>query len=214
LPRAPRVGHLTVAFGLVLGALGACSSDPPDEVVIDEGSVPDDATTTSTTAGSTTTGPPTSGLGPPTLDDSSPVTTAGVGAVEFGMSVAEAEAAGGSRLVPVDPDDATGCYEVELEQGPLGLRFTVADDTIERLDVVDGAVATRSGAGIGDTAQQLRDLFPDQLEEGADPDGEGQVLTFVPQDEGDAGTRIIFVIEDDEVASFRAGRRPIVDTGC
>lgn len=199
--------------GAALAALVGCSSDPEDEVVIDEGSVPDEATTTTTPA-TTTSAPPTSGLGPPTLDDSSAVTTAGVGAVEFGMSVAEAEQAAGSPLVPLDPEDATGCYEVEPEEGPLGLRFTIADDTIERLDVVDGAVATRSGAGIGDSAQQLRDLFGESLVEGTDPDGDGPVLTFVPQDEGDAGTRIIFALEDDQVTSYRAGRRPIVDTGC
>jgi hypothetical protein len=191
----------------------ACASEEPDAVVIDEGSVPEEATTTSAPA-TTTSAPPTSALGPPTLDDSSPVTTAGVGDVEFGMSVAEAEAAAGTRLVPLDPEDTTGCYRVEPEDGPLGLEFTVADDTIERLDVVDGAVATLSGAGIGDTEQQLRELFGDLLVDGADPDGEGQALTFVPRDESDAGTRIIFVMESDEVASYRAGRRPIVDTGC
>jgi hypothetical protein len=181
--------------------------------VIDVGTVPADATTTEappTTADTT----PTSGLGPATLDDSSPVSTAGVGPVEFGMSVAEAEAAAGSRLQPLEGQEAGGCYEAAFQEGPLGLQLTVADDTIERLDVVDGAVSTLSGAGIGDTAAQLEELFGDQLEPGADPDGEGDVLTFIPQDEGDAGTRIIFVMEGDEVASFRSGRRPIVDTGC
>jgi hypothetical protein len=204
---------------VALVALTACSDDEPDQVVVDEGRVPDEATTTSgvPTTAPPSTAPPTD-LGPPTLTDSSPVSTAGIGDVEFGMSVAEAEEAAGSPLVPVDPEDAEGCYVAAFEDGPIGLQLTISNDTVERLDVVDGPVSTLSGAGIGDTAAQLRELFGDQLVPGADPDGEGEVLTFVPEDEGDAGTRIIFVMtggtDAGEVAELRAGTRPIVDSGC
>jgi hypothetical protein len=204
-----------LAAVLTAVALVGCSSSGEDEVVIDDGTVPPDVTaTTATTAPPTTAGGPTTALGPPTLTESSAVTTAGIDTVEFGMSASEVARAAGSAVVPADGADTGGCYVATLDAGPPGLTLTFSDDTLERLDITEGAVATRSGAGIGDTTQQLRDLFGEQLVEGADPDGEGEALTFVPQDEGDAGTRIIFVIEGDRVASFRAGTRPIVDSGC
>lgn len=202
-------------LGALVAALVGCSSSGEDQVVIDDGTIPPEVTaTTATTAPPTSAGAPTSALGPPTLSESSAVTTAGIDTVEFGMSVAEVERAAGSRIVPADGADTAGCYVATLDQGPPGLTLTFSDDTLERLDITEGAVATRSGAGIGDTTQQLIDLFGEQLVAGADPDGEGEALTFVPEDEGDAGTRIIFVIDADRVASFRAGTRPIVDSGC
>jgi hypothetical protein len=207
--------RLVLVAAVAALVVAGCSSSGEDQVVIDDGTVPPEVTaTTATTAVPTTAGGPTTALGPPTLSESSAVTTAGIDTVEFGMSAGEVEVAAGSRVVPADGADTAGCYVATLESGPPGLTLTFSDDTLERLDITEGAVATRSGAGIGDTTQQLRDLFGDQLVEGADPDGEGEALTFVPQDEGDAGTRIIFVIEGDRVASFRAGTRPIVDGGC
>lgn len=190
----------------------ACSSSEPDRVIVDEGTVPAEVTTSAGPA--TTDGTvPTTDLGPPTLDDTSAVTTAGIATVEFGMSVAEAEAAAGSHLSPVE-GDASSCYVATFDDGPDGLTVTVSADTVERIDIVDGAIATLSGAGIGDTATQLQDLFGEQLESAPDPDGSGDALIFVPADEGDAGTRIIFAVDGDTVTAFRAGRRPIVDTGC
>lgn len=214
-PSAAHRRHAAAGVLIALGAaLAACSSSGPDQVVIDEGTVPPEVTATTAPPVSTTAGTPTSALGPPTLSDSSAITTAGIGDVEFGMSAVEVEQAAGSRLVPEEGADTAGCYRAELESGPRGLVLTISDDTFVRLDVTEGALATLSGAGIGDTTQQLRDLFGDQLVEGPDPDGEGTALTFVPRDEGDAGTRIIFEIADDRVVSLRAGTRPTVDTGC
>ena len=209
---------------LVVGAAvlpsAACSDPEPDQVVIDAGSVPPEATATSAPPASDA--PPatdspvtdTEPIGPPALTDSSLVTTAGIDDVAFGMSVAEVERAAGSRLSPVesDPDDA--CYFATFDEGPTGLEILIVDGNFERLDIVDGTITTRSGAGIGDTSAQLTELFGEQLEDGADPDGEGQALTYVPSDESDRGTLIIFTMDGDTVASYRAGRTPMVNTGC
>lgn len=208
------------ALALLCGA-SACTSSEPDRVIVDEGTIPPEATATTappdtSSDDSATTAPPTVvELGPPVLGDGSLVTTAGIDEVAFGMSVAEAEQAAGSPLRPLDgADPDSGCYRAAFEEGPLGLELTVVDDTIERLDVIDGVVSTRSGAGIGDTTAQIEELFGDQLEPGPDPDGSGEVLTYVPADESDRGTLIIFEIEGDAVTTFRAGRTPVVSTGC
>lgn len=214
--RLPRLTAGSLALALLLTA-PACTEPKDDEVVIDDGTIPPEATASTgpdPEAPTDETTPETEPLGPPTLSDSSAITTAGIDDVAFGMSVEEAERAAGARLVAVEGEQPEGCYHAELEEGPSGLQFTVVDGTVERLDVTSGALATRSGAGIGDTTAQLRELFPDQLDEGADPDGSGQVLTYVPTDESDLGTLIIFEIEGDQVARFRSGRTPTVNTGC
>ncbi len=203
---------------LAVAAAPGCTDPEPDRVEIVEGTLPQ-TTTEPPATGPATTGPPgdttTTSLGPPTLDESSPVSTAGVGEVDFGMTAAEAERAAGSRLVAQEGQDPAGtCWGGALESGPPGLTFTVVDGVVQRLDVDDGPLSTVSGAGIGDTADQLRELFGERLEEGPDPDGSGTVLTYVPQDAGDAGTRIIFTVEAEVVTSLRAGQLPVVATGC
>jgi len=213
-----------LAVGLAIAAAcctAACTSPESDRVIVDEGSIPPDATATTAPPStapddSATTAPPTTvELGPPVLTDGSLVTTAGIDEVAFGMSVTEAEQAAGSPLRPLDDaDPSAACYRAAFEEGPLGLELTVVDDTIERLDVTDGVVTTRSGAGIGDTTAQLEELFGDQLEPSADSDGSGEVLTYVPADESDRGTLIIFEVEGDAVTAYRAGRTPVVSTGC
>lgn len=203
--------------GLAVTVAAGCSEPGDDRVEVVDGTLPPTTTSSPTTAPATT-GPPgdtTTSLGPPTLDDTSPVSTAGVGEVDFGLTRAEAEQAAGSRLVALDGQDPAGpCWRGALESGPLGLTFTVVDGVVQRLDVDDGPLATVSGAGIGDTADQLRELFGERLEEGPDPDGSGTTLTYVPQDASDAGTRIIFSVEAEVVTSLRAGQLPVVATGC
>jgi hypothetical protein len=217
--RARFVAAMVVAVA-AFGA-AACTSPEPDRVLVDEGRVPPEATATTAAPSAapddtTATSPPsTIELGPPALTDGSLVTTAGIDDVAFGMSVTEAEQAAGSPLVALDgADPDSACYRAAFEEGPLGLELTVVDDTVERLDVTDGVVTTRSGAGIGDTTAQLEELFADQLEPGVDPDGSGEVLTYVPADESDRGTLIIFEIGGGTVTTFRAGRTPVVSTGC
>lgn len=204
---------------VLLGALTAaasvtgCTDPEPDRVIVDDGSIPPEVT--ATTAPPTTEAPTTAtSLGPPTLDDSSAVSTAGLGPVEFGMTVAEAERAAGSRLVPTEGSADAPCWTGAFEEGPLGLTLLVADGEVRRLDVTDGVLATVSGAGIGDTADQLRELFGANLEDAPDPDGSGAALIYVPSDESDAGTRIIFTVEDGTVTALRAGQLPEVATGC
>jgi hypothetical protein len=214
VPR-PAASTTALVCAVVATIMGACSSPEPDRVIVDAGTVP--AEVTATTAAepdedpeATTT---TTALGPATLSASSAVTTAGVDDVAFGMSLSEAQRAAGSRILPEQDGHDPDCYVAVLEDGPGGLRLTFAAGVFERLDVVEGAIATRSGAGIGDTADQLQDLFGDQLEAGTDAAG-NPTLTFVPIDESDAGTLIVFTLADDRVTEMRAGRRPIVETGC
>lgn len=201
-----------VAAALVVAlAAAACSSSEPDRVIVEEGTLPPDATS-STTAGPSTT-VSAEELGPPTLDERSAVTTVGIDTVEFGMTVEEAQEAAGTPLVPLQADHDASCYEVRPQEGPPGLTFLVVDGRIERLDVTSGEISTRSGAGIGDPADQIKDLFGDRIDERVTTEGTSE-LVFVPEDEADAQFRIIFDTEERVVTAFRAGRLPHVDAGC
>jgi hypothetical protein len=196
---------LLVGVLLAFAAVAGCSSSTENKVAVVDG---ESSTTTTTVA----TLPVPSDLGEPTLTDDSEVTTVGFGAVEFGMTLEDAEKAAGTRLVVIDGEAGSSCYRVEPEQGPDGVSFLVSDGRIERVDIDSGAVTTRSGAGIGMAVAELTTLFPERLQSAPTPNG--TVLTFVPTDEGDADYRIIFETDGTTVTSFRAGKLPEVEEGC
>jgi hypothetical protein len=184
--------------------MASCSSSTDNRVEVVEGG-------TSTTAATSETTAPIE-FGEPTLSDDSEVTTVGLDAVEFGMTFEDAQAAAGTRFVPLDGETVGACYRVRPEEGPEGVTFVVSDGRIERVDVDAGAVTTRSGAGVGMPVGELTALYPDQLE--ASPGASGTTFTFVPTDEADAEYRIIFDTDSTVVTAFRAGKLPQVTEGC
>ena len=144
------------------------------------------------------------------------VTIGGLGAVRVGMTMEEAEAAAGLELAG-EPDVRIneGCYFIS-PVGLDGVTFMVTDGTIARVDIVSGPITTRSGAGIGSTEQEIKNLFGDQIVVSPHAYVEGHYLTFVPVDEGDDRYRVVFETDGREVTQYRAGRLPEVDyvEGC
>jgi len=135
------------------------------------------------------------------------VSTVGIGALTFGMSVAEAERTLGAEFVEVI-DGATGaCYEIRPAGGPAGVQLTVTGGTIERIDITTDVITTRSGAGVGMTETALFELFGERLTSEARTGG-GNTITFTPVDPGDAEFRVIFESDGATVTSFRSGRVP------
>jgi hypothetical protein len=182
----------------------ACSTSTENRVEVVEGT---GATTTIPSGPATTLD-----LGDPTLTDDVEVTTVGIGDVEFGMTVEEAQVAAGTELTRQDGGTET-CWVVVPREGPEGVSFVVTDGTVERVDVAAAGVETPSGAGVGMSQSELEALFPDRLE-GVDVLG-GRQYTFVPNDPGEAELRIIFLTDGSEVVSYKAGRLPIVEApGC
>lgn len=159
-----------------------------------------------------TTTPAGAVAGPATLADTTPVTTAGLGTVLFGMPVAAAEKAAGTRLLP-DPTFAAGaqCIVVKPEAGPAGLTFTVANGAVQRLDVrAPGKLRTRSGAGVGSSEATLKTLFAEKLVVTATAGARRAVYT--PTDASNADFRVIFELDaTGAVTAFRAGRVGVVD---
>ena len=140
-----------------------------------------------------------------TLSDSSTVSTVGLDEVDFGMTVAQAEAAANTRMIACAP--VSECYRVTPLDAPEGISFVVTAGTIERVDITSGPITTRSGIGIGSTQERVMELFAAQIETQVNDDSSVDLI-FVPQDEGDDQFRVIFTVRDGVVDSFRSGRVP------
>lgn len=154
------------------------------------------------------------GIGTPTLDATSSVSTVGIDRIMFGMTVRDAQIAAGSRFTPVTP--VGDCFLVVPEAGQAGLTFWVVAGTVERVDVDTRTITTRSGAGIGDTEDQIRELFGERIHTTQLPDGSGNLLAYVPKDVQDATYRVIFLSNGIQITRMWAGRLPWVEElgGC
>ncbi len=183
-------------------------------------------TTTSTSTTTTTTSVPLttttftveepedpSAFGPPTLSSTSTMSTVGLDSVSFGMTVAAAQEAAGTTLIPVGP--IGDCYHVVPYDAPEGIVFLVSQSTIERVDINSGPITTRSGVGVGSPESMVTDLFGDSIEREVRADGTVD-LVFVPSDPGDRNYRVVFNVLDGTVRAMKSGRLPQVmsDTGC
>ena len=150
--------------------------------------------------------PPIDDLGRPTLDASSSVSTVGIDRIMFGMTIHDAQVAAGSRFTPVTP---TGhCYLVTPDDGQAGLTFWVVAGTIERVDVDTRTITTRSGAGIGDTEDRIREMFGERIHTTPLPNGSGNLLAYIPKDVADATYRVMFLSNGVQITRLWAGRLP------
>ncbi|MCY3575735.1 MAG: hypothetical protein OXH53_00305 [bacterium] len=143
-----------------------------------------------------------------TSDDK--LSTAGLGSMFFGMTPDEA----GQALPTLwtgGPDDGTPrCYLLAPANGPSGVVVTIYNSSIERVDVTNPSITTRSGASVGSTEAQLHELFGERLVVTPYADGSGNSIQFVPQDEPDVDYRVIWETDGTSVTSMRAGRLPAV----
>lgn len=141
------------------------------------------------------------------LSRDSTVSTLGLGVVTFGLTVPTAAERSGSSMLACEP--VSECYHISPAAAPPGISFLVHSSTIERVDIVDGPITTRSGMGIGTSAQRLVEAFGDKLQREV-VDANTVNLVFVPTDAGDANFRVVFTVQDDVVTTYRAGRLPMV----
>ncbi len=143
----------------------------------------------------------------PQLGANSSISTVGLGAVSFGLTVPNAAQASGSAMLACEP--VSECYHVSPAASPGGISFLVHASTIERVDIVSGPITTRSGIGIGTSAEHLVNTFGDKLERQV-IDADTVNLVFVPTDASDADFRVVFTVEDGVVTTYRSGRMPMI----
>ena len=149
---------------------------------------------------------PVEGLGVPTLNAASSVSTVGIDRVMFGMTLHDAQVAAGSQFTPITP--VGHCFLVVPEAGQAGLTFWVVAGTVERVDVDTRTITTRSGAGIGDTEDRIREMFGERIHTTTLPDGSGNLLAYIPKDVADATYRVMFLSNGLQITRMWAGRLP------
>ncbi len=155
----------------------------------------------------------------PSLTEQSKLVINGIHPIEIGMTVVEATKAVG---LPARTDGnvaSQGCSYYKFQGGVPGLSMMVVGDRIVRVDIgQDSKITTRSGAGIGSTEDQIKALYPKQIEVTRHPYVKGgHYLTFVPKSAADSKYRIIFETDKTgKVTEFRAGQIPEVEAieGC
>lgn len=178
--------------------------------------LPPVTTTTTTSAPTTTTLPPITVTTLPGVEGLS-VSTVGLGGLRVGLTVEEAEEATGLDLVgELDPDISEDCYFVTVDGDDRyeGVLVMIYKDQIGRVEIVPPSqITTRSGAGIGMPADDVRALFPGRIEQANEYTIDGEAIAYVPADEIDAEYRVVFVIDQGVVGSYRAGILPPVGFG-
>ncbi|WP_420435237.1 hypothetical protein [Candidatus Poriferisocius sp.] len=146
----------------------------------------------------------------PAFSSADKLTTAGLGSMFFGMTPD-----GASEALPTlwtgGPEDGTPrCYLLAPANGPSGVVVTIYNSSIERVDITNPNITTRSGASVGSTEAQLHELFGARLVVTPYADGSGNSIQYVPVDETDVDYRVIFETDGATVTSMRAGRLPAV----
>ncbi|NJR38578.1 MAG: hypothetical protein HC781_06695 [Leptolyngbyaceae cyanobacterium CSU_1_4] len=150
---------------------------------------------------------------PPHLTEQSKLVINGIHPIRIGMTVIEATRAVGLPARTEGDVASQGCFYYKFQGGVPGLSMRVVDDRIVRVDIEeDSKITTRSGAGIGSTEDQIKALYPKQIEVMPHPEVPGgHYLTFVPKSAADSKYRLIFETNSaGKVTQFRAGQMPEV----
>ena len=149
-------------------------------------------------------------LSQPAFSSADKLSTAGLGSMFFGMTPEEtAEAL--PTLWTGGPENGTPlCYLLAPASGPAGVVVTIYNSSIERVDITNPSITTRSGASVGSTEAQLHELFGERLVVSLRADGSGNSIQYVPVDEADVDYRVIWETDGASVTSMRAGRLPAV----
>jgi hypothetical protein len=150
---------------------------------------------------------------PERLTGNSKVTINGMGPVRVGMTVDQASQAAGTPLISAGDSGSPGCEYYQTKDNPEKVAFMVTDGRIARVDVLQGSqVTTRSGVGLGATEDQVKALFPGQIEVMPHEYVQGgHYLVFTPKDAGDSNYRIVFETDaTGNVTMIRAGKLPEV----
>ena len=149
-------------------------------------------------------------LSQPAFGSSDKLSTVGLGALYFGMGPDQAAEAVSTLWTGGQEGGTPRCYLLAPANGPDGMVFTVYNSSIERVDITNAIISTRSGASVGSTEAQLHELFGARLLVTPYADGSGNSIQYVPVDESDVDYRVIFETDGTSVTSLRAGRLPVV----
>jgi hypothetical protein len=145
------------------------------------------------------------------LTPSSKLSTAGLGPVKIGMTVEQAERAGGLSLARQGPEVGE-CRYVRPRSRRVRVSFMTIRGRIARVDVFRRGIRTLSGFTVGAREAAVRREFGSRLRVRRHQYVRGgHYLEYVPRDRVDRGRRVIFETNAaGRVTYIRAGRLPEV----
>lgn len=148
------------------------------------------------------------------FDPAWPAEAGGFGPVRVGMSVKALQQALGEAVSVPEPVD--GCDYVFPRGWPEGIGVMIVDGHVARVEVSRREIGTAAGAKVGTGEQEIRDLYPGQVELRPHKYTDGHYLIVTPRDQHGARYRIIFETDGGVVENFRAGALPAVEwvEGC
>lgn len=212
-----RAGAVALVALVLIVASQVLAGVEPEDLPADREVAVEAGATTTTVAGdepapSTTTTSTTAPLppiaGPVRLTETSELDGRGIGPVEAGMTVAEAEQSAGRRFTIAGRDDpADRCYAASPE-GLVGLRFVVQgpaadprEGEIVRAEVVDSSWATVSGARVGQSEAEVRRVYGGRVVQ----DRTTKMLTVAVKDGGRSFAVGFVMSERGTVTAMRSG---------
>ena len=208
-----------LSLSLLLSALAftSCSDDSP-QVVLEE-SVAVDSTTATTLQPTTTMQPSPTTTVPnqasststtelesiePLLTNAASLSTGGLGPVNIGMTLSEAERAARVAFVLL-PGGSESCRSYSPESGAVGVSFIFNDEKLVRIEILSGPIKTRSGYGLGSSKLEIMNAFGERIQESASGDN----ISYVPVDKKDLEKRVIWQVDGNNiVTSLRSGVLP------
>lgn len=136
----------------------------------------------------------------------------GWGPIRAGMSVDAARAALAGQLA--EPANRA-CDHVSPPGGPAGVLLMVVSGRVVRVEVSDSAVATSTGARVGDTEARINQLYSGRVQTTPHKYSDGHYLTVRGSD-ADSIHRLVFETDGQRVTRYRGGRMPEVEwvEGC
>lgn len=146
------------------------------------------------------------------------LTTKGLAPVSIGMTVAQMEAAMGTKLSVEYADDESCGLAYRADQRDGDVSYMIEEGILTRIEVQSvggrqdgfGRVATAAGIRIGDPAKKVRRAYGAALTTESDPYDESPKDRDYRIGGPHKGAGFIFQIRDGKVQEFRAGRYPSV----
>ena len=136
------------------------------------------------------------------------LTTKGYGPIKAGMTIAEAEKLLNFKLNTFENKPLqTECDYVSASGRQEGVNYMVQDGKISRIEVLDPAITTKSGAKVGDSTAKLKKLFGSQLEIEEHKYNDTWFYYYIWEDDKNHGVK--FEIADDQVIKIYAGDKSI-----
>lgn len=157
------------------------------------------------------------------------LTFEGFGPIRPGMTFAEAEAALGKKLTPLNPNDEVyteACWFTERADGvDPAVAYMVMEDRIVRIDVFDNLderkkihprISTALGIKIGSSEDEVKTAYGSQLAISTHPYGDEPNDHYMRVLTDDKAHGLLFETWDGKVTSFRIGTAQAIEfaEGC